>query len=255
MEKGLSFIVRIRNEEATLARSIRSLTCLTVPYEIILILHCCTDRSSEIAAELFNENPHVRIAVYDKSISRAGYETAVTDATSEHSFVTYSNWCMSKARYPWIFRWDADFVMTRPLLEYINIQEWTARPVRISLVARNGTHENREYYIHPSTIRTTKHVFWENTGFPEEMFAYHLPPSHHILHLSELDDIKPYWKESPWFETDDSPEAIQVKERYTKLVAEFGPEPCGMARASNPECNDIFYRITTANPEYVNLYA
>jgi hypothetical protein len=251
--------VRIRNEETTLARSVRSLITLTIPHEIVLILHRCTDKSPNIADGLAKENPHVRIVTYDHEVSRAGYETLVTDANSDHSFIRYSNWCAEQARYPWMFRWDADFVMTRPLLDYINTQEWIPKNLRIGLTAKNKTHSNQEYYLHQSNVRNTKHIFWEISGFPGDVTCLRLENEFYVIHLSELTDIKSYWKELPWFETEDSPEAHEVKERYDKLVAEFGPEPPGMARASNPECADIFSKITHANncagPSYVNFFA
>ena len=50
--EGISFIIKVRNEETTLEQCIRSLFPLTVPHEIIVILHCCTDRSKEIAETL-----------------------------------------------------------------------------------------------------------------------------------------------------------------------------------------------------------
>jgi len=257
---GISFIVRIRNEEKVLARSVRSLISLTIPYEIVLVLHRCTDRSAEIADFLAKENPHVRIVLYDHAISRAGYETLATDANSDHSFVRYSNWCAEQARYTWTFRWDADFVMTRPLLDYINAQEWTPKNVRIGLTAKNGTHSNQEYYLHQSSVRNTKHVFWEIAGFPGDTVSFRLENAFHVIHLSELSELKPYWTEPPWFETEEeSLEARTVKERYAKLVAEFGPEPLGMARASNPECDRIFQTLASANnccgPSYVNMFA
>lgn len=251
----MTFIVRIRNEEATLARSIRSLVCLTIPHEIILVLHCCTDRSPEIAADLASENPHIRIVAYATPISRPGYENTVTDASSDHSFVQYSNWCMAKARYPWVFRWDADFVMTQPLTEYINGSRWVPQNARIALSARNATHSNCEYYIHPSTVRIIKHVFWEYPVFPPDVKTLHLYDQMHIVHLSELSDLKSYWKERPWFEVWDTPEALIVRERYAKLVEAFGPEPQGLARASNPECTAFFNRIISKTPTGINLYA
>lgn len=257
--KGISFIVRIRNEEKVLARSVRSLISVTIPHEIVLILHQCTDKSSEIAASLAAENPHIRILIYDHGVSRAGYETLVTDATSDHSFVRYSNWCAEQSRYPWMFRWDADFVMTYPLLHYINSQDWTPKHMRIGLTAKNGTHENQEYYLHQSSIRNTKYIFWESAGFSGDVVSFHLENMFYVIHLSELSDIKSYWTEPPWFESDTSPEAREVKERYNKLVAEFGPEPLGLARASNPDCNTLFHAVLSANncagPSYVNFFA
>ena len=258
-DSGISFLVRIRNEEATLARSIRSLVCVTVPHEIILILHRCTDNSATIATTLAAENPHVRIVTYEHTVSRAGYETLVTDKESDHSFVRYSNWCAEQTRYPWIFRWDADFVMMPALLGFINQQGWTPQSLRIGLTAKNGTHENQEYYLYPSSARNKKHVFWEMGEFTGDVPGLHLEREFHVIHLSELSDLKSYWREPPWFETDDSPEALIVRDRYRKLVDEFGPEPPGMARASNPACDALFMAIVSARnysgPEYVNFFA
>lgn len=257
--EGISFVVRIRNEQTVLSRSVRSLISITIPHEIVLILHRCTDKSPEIAASLAKENPHVRILTYDHAVSRAGYETLATDATSDHSFIQYSNWCTGQARYPWMFRWDADFVMTRPLMDYINKQEWVPKNLRISLTAKNRTHENKEYYLYQSSVQTKKYIFWEASVFPSDVISLHLENTFYVIHVSELSDVKTYWSEPPWFETDESPEATEVKKRYNKLVTEFGPEPTGMARASNPECADIFSKITHANncagPSYVNFLA
>lgn len=256
---GISFIVRIRNEESTLARSIRSLVFVTVPHEIVLILHRCTDKSADIAASLAKENPHVRILTYEHAVSRAGYETLVTDKDSDHSFIRYSNWCAEQARYAWIFRWDADFVMMPALLGFINEQEWVPQNFRIGITAKNGTHENQEYYLYQSATRNKKHIFWEVGEFSGGVPVLHLQREFHVLHLSELSDLKPYWKEPAWFLSDESSEALTVRERYKKLVDEFGPEPVGMARASNPECDRVFAQIVSARncagPEYVNFFA
>jgi hypothetical protein len=97
------------------------------------------------------------------------------------------------------------------------------------------------------------------SGFPGDIISFHLETIMYVIHLSELSDLKSYWRDPPWFETGQSSEAVQVKERYDKLVGEFGPEPQGMARASNPECDKIFKEIASAEncggPSYVNLFA
>jgi glycosyltransferase involved in cell wall biosynthesis len=89
--EGISFIIRARNEEATLEESIRSLLEVTVPKEIIVILHLCTDSSQAIATRLASENSCIRVYTYDVEISRAGYETLATDTNSPHSLMTYYN--------------------------------------------------------------------------------------------------------------------------------------------------------------------
>lgn len=256
---GLSFIVRVHNEEAVLERSVRSLGCITVPHEIVLILHRCTDRSADIAASLAAENQHVRTLTYENAISRAGYETLATDADSPHSFIQYSNWCIQQAKYSWVFKWDADFVASLPLIGFINTLIWEEKNMHISVVAKNSTTKNRENYLCGGPRVFTKHVFWENNQYSPGAEFWHFEDGMFIDHASELSDLKAYWTETPWYLTEDSEEARTVKDRMDRLTADFGPEPAGLARASNPECNAIFNAIVSANncagPSYVNMFS
>jgi hypothetical protein len=256
---GLSFIIRIHNEEATLERSVRSLAGITVPHEIVLILHRCTDRSAEIAASLAVENSHVRILTYNLAVSRAGYETLATDVDSPHSFIRYSNWCIQQATYTWVFKWDADFMTSAPLVAFINSIIWEEKNMHISVVAKNATTKNRENYLCGGPRVFTKHVFWENNQYSPGAEFWHFEDRMFIDHVSELSYLKPYWNETPWYEMEDSEEASTVKGRMDRLTADFGPEPRGMARASNPECDAIFKAIASANncggPSYVNMFS
>jgi glycosyltransferase involved in cell wall biosynthesis len=258
---GISFIVKIRNEEAVLEQSIRSLSTIKVPHEIILILHRCTDRSRDISERLARENSHIRILTYEHAISRPGYENLATDSDSQHSLVRYYNWCLSQAQFPWKFKWDADFVATPPLVDFLNQHPWEECNMRLSIVAKNGSSENREYYFSCCIRGYHKHIMWEHPSYENEdaIISRHLDSSVYIDHVSELTELKSYWNEPPWFETEDSEEAKIVKERIQKLTDEFGPEPRGMARASNPECDPIFKAIMSSRnckgPDYVKCFA
>jgi glycosyltransferase involved in cell wall biosynthesis len=254
-ENGISFIVRIHNEEKTLNQCVRSLDGISIPHEIVLVLHRCTDGSSDIAMNLALANPHVRVVAYDHAVSRAGYETLATDTKSPHSFIAYSTWCSQQAGYPWVFRWDADFVMTNTLRDLINTMEWNPRNARISIVAKNSSSENRENYLCCGLKGYGKHIFWETAMFPEGSEQVHFPGDALIEHASELSELKTYWNEPPWFESEDSEYARTVKGRIERLTAEFGPEPRGMARASNPECDKIFKSIAGSYPAYVDFFS
>ena len=81
-----------------------------------------------------------------------------------------------------------------------------------------------------------------------------LDRSIYIEHFSELSEIKSYWNELPWYETDTSDEARIVKERIASLTAEFGKEPTGMARSMNPACDIIMKKIEAKKPTYVNIW-
>jgi glycosyltransferase involved in cell wall biosynthesis len=256
---GVSFIVRIRNEEATLERSVRSLSGITFPHEIVLILHLCTDGSAQIADRLASENPNIRIMTYDMEISRPGYEMLSTDADSKHSLVTYYNWWIRQAKYTWVFKWDADFVASPELINFMNSLLWEQKNMNISIVAKNSTTKNRENYLCGGPRIYTKHVFWEDSRFSPGAEFWHFTDEMCIHHESELKDLKAYWKEPAWYLTEDSDEARLVKSRMERLTADFGPEPVGLARASNPECDPIFKMIVSANnckgPEYVKMFS
>jgi hypothetical protein len=81
-----------------------------------------------------------------------------------------------------------------------------------------------------------------------------LNDSIYIEHISKMSNLKKYWKQKPWFEKEDSEEAIVVKNRIAQLNSDFGPEPQGLARACNDECNIYQINITNKNPGYVNFY-
>jgi len=248
-------MVRIRNEEKTLEGSILSLFSLTIPYEINLILHRCTDKSQEIAHNLANANKNIKIYTYDKELSRPGYENLATDAESDHSFVKYSNYCLSKSTYAWTFRWDADFIASYQLIQLLNMSNWKEENSLFKIYAINSTSKNCEAYLTSCLIGYSKYLFWEVSLYSVNHNIYSLDEHHYITHNSELTDIKSYWKEAPWYETEDSDEARQVKQRIQYLTEEFGKEPEGMARASNPVCDEKNINIMNANPSYVNMYA
>lgn len=252
--EGISFIVKIRDEEDTLYESIKSLESLTIPHEIILILHLCSDRSQEIAETLAKENSNVKILFYNKEVSRAGYETLATDADSQHSLVTYYNWCVSQGKYPWTFKWDSDFISTPPLIVFLNENTWEKKNINYLITCKNDEMFGQEYYLLGTLNSYAKYIWWE---FPN-MHAHesiHLDKSIYIEHSSKLAKLKKYWTQPPWFESEDSEEAITVKNRIMQLTNDFGAEPKGMARCCNSEGNSIYLNITKSVPSYVNFYS
>jgi len=256
MSAGIAFLVRCRDEEATLERSLQSLETLTISHEIIIVLHRCTDRSADIAAAAADKNPNIRIFTYDTEISRAGYQTLATDAASAHSIMTYYKWCKAKTTKPWIFKWDADFIATPALIDYLNGQPWTPQPPhKIMIHAKDESGKNWEPYLSTGLASYGKYIFWEVPLWYPPVSEITLNPPIYIEHVSKLATMKSYWTAStPWYETEASEEATLVRSRMQRLQEEFGPEPQGMARASNPECDPPFIRIRDAKPAYINFY-
>ncbi len=233
-------MIRARNEEATLEKSIRSLIPLTIPHEIVVILHCCTDRSEEIVTHLQVEYPdRIKVYSYTTEVSRAGYELLATDATSPHSFCEYSNWCLAQCKKPWVFKWDADFVATPELLDYLNTRTWSPRPECIYFDACNSTTSNGEPYLQCGLRGYYKYMLWE-VPYTAGTIT-NIKTGIRITHDSDLSTIKSYWYDDPWFMKEDTEEAQTVRGRIKILTDFYGPEPAGFARASNN--SDLMYRI------------
>lgn len=253
MKEGISFIVRIRDEEEFLEKSIRSLFDLRIPHEILLVLHLCKDKSKEIAERLASENSHIRIVEYLTPTSRAGYEVLCTDVNSPHSFSYYSKWCYDQSIYPWKFRWDADFMATPELIEYINNCGWypdSTKSHEVYLIAGSPSGVlNTERYITCGEFSFGKTYFWETIHIAQPSSSIY--PTVTIIHQSELSNKKKYWDYTPWFLDNNylksNPqhydEAFVVLNRYIKLIEICGPEPNGQARAMNPENNDVYYKV------------
>ena len=163
MSSGISFIVRVRNEEKTLEESILSLFNLTIPHEINIILHCCTDNSENIARKLSKQNNNINIFIYDKKLSRAGYETLATDSTSAHSIVKYTNYCFSTGKYSWKFKWDADFTASHELIHFLNSKDWVQEDAYYVINYKMKTLTSGEMYLLSSNIYFKKYIWWENT--------------------------------------------------------------------------------------------
>ena len=160
MTEGISFMCRARNEEGTLEKSIRSLFNLTVPYEINIILHRCTDNSENIARSLAKENPNINVIIYDNHISRAGYETLATDENSENSIVTYYNYCLKQSKFPWSFKWDADFLASTGLIDYLNSNQWSKANHAYIIEYKSTQHASGEVYLFPISSTYNKFIYW-----------------------------------------------------------------------------------------------
>jgi hypothetical protein len=236
---GISFIMRIRNEEAYLQACLDSLKPLTVPHEIVAILHKCTDRSKQIIQEAQLAGQPIRIFETHQNLSRAGYETLATPASSPESLVHFYTWCFSKAIYRWTFKWDADFIASKELLEFLTkglvLDE--IKPITYVIPCKmTDTIINREKYLHNCLVGFTKHVFWEVPSFTEGVETRAITP---LIHTIPPSILKPYWLEPPWFTGTGSP----VEENYKKIIYYCGTEPFGSARASSALCDFTWAQV------------
>jgi glycosyltransferase involved in cell wall biosynthesis len=248
----ISFVVRVHNEEATLRESITSLFPIEKPIEIVVILHRCTDDSKVIALACQVEAParhRVKIVEYEVPISRAGLETFVTPVDSPYSIMSYYNWAFSQASSAWRFKWDSDFVATPGFIRWINGRDWSlqdSRALNVPHRSPDGT-EGREPYASNCLRHFVKQDFWEVPMFPSDFVLEEVPDDAAFVHASRLGEVKPYWHNDPWFfdgnvDASYSAEAATLRDAYERAVKLVGPEPIGVARSDNPECDAYLER-------------
>lgn len=269
--EGITFLVRVHNEEETLAHSIQSLFALLISYEILLLLNACTDRSVEIARGLAAANPHIpiRILMYNHTLSRPGYETLATDYHSVHSSTTFLNWGLAWAKYKWIAKWDADFIMTPRLLERIHAEgakglwKQEGRIVRFGARGLDGGVEMGDY-MSSCIDHYRKDVFWETPAFRIggglRGVKVRLEWTDTMVeHASRVDRIKSYWSAPGWYVQEgaaDTQEAALVRERLLALERDFGMQPMGLGRSGTTDAAAaVAMKIVRAKPAYVELWA
>lgn len=121
--------------------------------------------------------------------------------------------------------------------------------------ARNSIHNNREMYLICGISKYSKYLFWEMPYYILYIGSSpsSVPDDVYIQHMSELIEVKQFWKRIPWYETEDSDEARTVKDRIMRLTADFGEEPHAMARAGYKACDSVQHAILSASPDYVRI--
>lgn len=260
---GISFLVK-SCEEPTLEESIESLHGLTIPHEMILIVHHCMgfNRTAlQIAERIRARFPQVvKLFEYKERISRPGYETLATDMNSNYSLIRYNNWALRHAKHKWVAKWDADFIMTAPLRAWINAQGpkglWSKSNQVIMLEAKNAQITETFPYFSSSVTHFIKNVFYEmpvQTIIQETHVQHSLVGTElYIYHKSNYHEIKKYMLVDPWFLTDKTQEGFHVRTRVERLSFTFGYEPRGFARSGNPAAAVLGQRILDAQPDYIS---
>jgi glycosyltransferase involved in cell wall biosynthesis len=246
---GISFILRARNEEAYLAQSLASLSSLTIPYEIVVILHKCTDKSMSIALEAQARGQPIRIYDTDHNLSKAGYENLATPVNYNESLASFYSKCFSFGQYNWLFKWDADFVASSELVQFFNTELVLdcIEPTRYLIPCQMSEDVvNKETYLFNCLAGYKKYIFWEVPAFSggseiKEIAARIFTIPHTIL--------KEYWKEPPWFMGKNA----FLEQRYIKIVELCGPEPVGASRAQCKDCEGPYFRVLQNKEELERL--
>jgi len=195
--------------------------------------------SKPIALTAQAQGQPLRIYEIDQDLSKAGYETLVTPASYNESLPAFYNACFLMGTYKWLFKWDADFVASPELIDFLNSQlvigEQT--PVRYLIPCQmSETVINKETYLFNCLLFYKKYIFWETPAFSGESEIREISAKIYTIPHTVLKD---YWKEPPWFIGKDS----TLERKYNMVVSLCGPEPVGASRAQCEDCEIPYFKV------------
>jgi len=111
--KGVSAMLRIKNEEVAIASCLESI--IFAFDEIVVIDNASTDKTVALVNKFAEENPlgfKIKLHHYQFSVARCGADHQATGGNSLHSLSYYYNWCLSKCSFNNVCKWDADMQIT-----------------------------------------------------------------------------------------------------------------------------------------------
>jgi hypothetical protein len=109
---GVSAMLRARNESTKIITCLASI--LGMFDEIVFIDNASSDDTLDRVVQFKNDHDArdiIRITQYPHVIARCGDEHWSTPEDSVHSLVYYYNWCLSRCRCAYVFKWDADMAL------------------------------------------------------------------------------------------------------------------------------------------------
>ena len=211
LEKGISLIIRAKNEELNIKTCIESVVDLVD--EIIFVDNNSTDNTYDLINSYQNKYPHIiKVYQYNINVSKVGNEHSLAiKNNNKNTLGTFYNWCLSKATKYNVFKWDADFICIRNnLIQMINKYNLRNREDKFALWFTGKTlfENNNEFYVNNDSYYNEFRVFsffnnfcwydgntceytdpYINSVKPELKYKYEYPLFYEIKRTS-LDEFK-----------------------------------------------------------------
>jgi len=167
LDKGISLIIRAKNEELNIKNCIESVVDLVD--EIIFVDNNSTDNTYKLVEEYTKIHDKIKLYKYNINVSKAGIEHSdAIKNSNKNTLGTFYNWCLSKTTKYNVFKWDADFICVRNnFIQLVNIYNLRDREDKFAVWFTGKTlfENNGIYYINDNSFYNEYRIFSYKHGF------------------------------------------------------------------------------------------
>ena len=167
LEKGISLIIRAKNEEDNIKNCIESVIDLVD--EIVFVDNNSTDNTYKLVEEYSKIYNKIKLYKYNINVSKAGIEhSKAIKNSNKNTLGTFYNWCLSKATKYNVFKWDADFICIRNnFIQLVNIYNLNTRSDKFAIWFTGKTifENNNNYYINDNSFYNEYRIFSYKNDF------------------------------------------------------------------------------------------
>jgi glycosyltransferase involved in cell wall biosynthesis len=161
LKKGISLIIRAKNEELNIKDCIE--TVVDLVDEIIFVDNGSTDLTYDIVKKYCEIYKNIKLYKYNISVSKAGIEHQnALKNNNKNTLGTFYNWCLSKATYYNVFKWDADFICIRNnFIEVVNNFKLKDRDDKFAIWFTGKTlfENNGNYFLNNNSFYNEYRIF------------------------------------------------------------------------------------------------
>jgi glycosyltransferase involved in cell wall biosynthesis len=161
LKKGISLIIRAKNEELNIKDCIE--TVVDLVDEIIFVDNGSTDSTYDIVKKYCEIYKNIKLYKYNISVSKVGidHQEAIKN-NNKNTLGTFYNWCLSKATFYNVFKWDADFICIRNnFIELVNKFKVKERDDKYAIWFTGKTlfENNQTYYLNSNSFYNEYRIF------------------------------------------------------------------------------------------------
>ncbi len=167
LKKGISLIIRAKNEELNVPICIESI--VEHVDEIIFVDNNSTDKTYSLVNEYSKKYQYIHVYQYNIQVSRAGKDhREALEQNNKNTLGLFYNWCLSKSSRKNVVKWDADFIgIPANWNEMVNLYNLREREDSFSVWFTGKTcFENNDlYYIDFQSFYNEFRIFSYANGF------------------------------------------------------------------------------------------